>query len=42
MTFLLHQSIDESASRDPSRDAFRFEGTGLTYETLVSRAKVTN
>ncbi len=38
MTFLLHQSIDESASRDPTREAFRFEGAGLTYEDLVRRA----
>ena len=35
---LIHQSIDESASRDPSHEAFRFDGRALTYEQLVVRA----
>lgn len=38
MGFLLHHSIDESADRDPDREAFRFEGSGSTYGELVERA----
>jgi amino acid adenylation domain-containing protein len=38
MGFLLHHSIDESAQRDPGHDAFRFDGTALTYEQLVRGA----
>jgi acyl-CoA synthetase (AMP-forming)/AMP-acid ligase II len=36
--FLLHHSIDASAERHPSDEAFRFEGASLTYEQLVARA----
>ncbi len=38
MGFLLHHSIDESAERDGEREAFRFEGEGLTYASLVERS----
>ena len=38
MGFLLHHSIDDSAERDPTHEAYRFEGTGLTYEQLVRQA----
>ena len=38
MGFLLHHSIDDSAERDPTHEAYRFEGAGLTYEQLVRQA----
>src|SRR4051794_35952468 len=38
MGFLLHHSIEDSAARDPDRDAFRFDGAGLSYHELVRRA----
>jgi len=38
MGFLLHHSIEGSAARDPDRDAFRFDGAGLSYHELVRRA----
>ena len=38
MSFLLHHSIDESAARDPDRDAFRFDGRGLSYADLAGRS----
>ncbi len=37
MGFLLHHSIDEAAERDGDRDAFRFEGEGISYARLVER-----
>ena len=38
MGFLLHHSIDESARRDPERQAFRCAESGLTYAELVERS----
>ncbi|MEM7587323.1 MAG: amino acid adenylation domain-containing protein [Acidobacteriota bacterium] len=38
MGFLLHHSVFEAAQRDPDRDAFRFEGRGLTYAELAERS----
>ncbi|MEP7309046.1 MAG: amino acid adenylation domain-containing protein [Acidobacteriota bacterium] len=38
MGFLLHHSIEGSAEKDPDRDAFRFDGAGLSYQELVRRA----
>lgn len=38
MGFLLHHSIEESADRDPDREAFRFDGQAITYAGLVARA----
>ena len=38
MGFLLHHSIDESAQREPEREAFRFEDQSLSYASLVERA----
>lgn len=38
MMFLLCQTIDRSATRFPDRDAFRFNGHGLSYANLVQQA----
>ncbi|MEL6327857.1 MAG: amino acid adenylation domain-containing protein [Cyanobacteria bacterium J06626_23] len=38
MMYLLSQILDRSAERFPQREAFRFEGEGLTYEQLLLRA----
>ena len=38
MGFLLHHSIDEAAQQRPAGEAFRFEGSALTYGELVRRA----
>ena len=35
---MLHHSIDESADRLPSHEAFRFEGASLDYSTLSERS----
>jgi amino acid adenylation domain-containing protein len=36
--FLLHHSIDESAGREPEREAFRCGGEGTSYAALVERS----
>ncbi len=38
MGFLLHHSVDESALREPEREAFRFDGRGIGYAALAERA----
>jgi amino acid adenylation domain-containing protein len=38
MIYLLHQGVDESAGRDPQRDAMRFQGQALTYQQLAERS----
>ena len=35
---LLQHSVDDSADRDPDRDAFRCNGEGLTYAELAERS----
>lgn len=35
MGFLLHHSVDESAQRRPDHEAFRFDGSALTYQGLA-------
>ncbi len=38
LIYLLHQTIDRSADRNPDRPAFRFLGQTLTYADLVERS----
>ena len=38
MADLLHQIVDQSATRDPDKHAFRFDGASLTYGELRGRA----
>ena len=38
MADLLHQIVDQSATRDPGKHAFRFDGASLTYGELRGRA----
>ncbi len=38
MRYLLHHSVDESATRYPAHEAMRFRGIGLTYAGLAQRS----